>query len=156
RGAVSGKATATSFARTRSALGGAGATLRSAGTASYRRPAFGRTRTTGAALGCARSAAETTTAATACAHIYAPDIALAHGSVPGGLHSTGLVDRAPVIDQNEGIRDPADGAVLVVEHCAPVARTAVIIVAPPILHRWEIHRFGVDELRALHDVVAAH
>jgi len=50
----------------------------------------------------------------------------------------------------------ADRAVLVVEHGAPVARTAVIIVAPPILHRGEIHWLGVDEFCALYGVVGAH
>jgi hypothetical protein len=78
------------------------------------------------------------------------------GSVPGGLHLAGFVDCDSAVDDDEGIGDTADRAVLVVEHRRPIAPTAVIIVAPLILHRREIHRLGVDEFRALYGVVGAH
>ena len=42
------------------------------------------------------------------------------------------------------------------EHRRPIAPIAVIIVAPLIFHRREIHRLGVDEFRALYGVVGAH
>ena len=42
------------------------------------------------------------------------------------------------------------------EYRRPIAAATVIIVAPLILHRWEIHRLRVDEFRALHGVVGAH
>src|SRR5207247_11173135 len=59
-------------------------------------------------------------------------------------------------DYNKGIRYTADRPSLVVEHRGPIAPTAVIIVAPLILHRREIHRLGIDDFRALYAVVGAH
>src|SRR5262249_8675299 len=90
------------------------------------------------------------------ANIHPPDAALAHGSVPGGLDLAGVVDCDSAVDDDKGIRYTADRAILVVEHRGPIAPTAVIIVAPLILHRREIHRLGVDEFRALYSVVGAH
>ena len=61
-----------------------------------------------------------------------------------------------VVDENEGVRDTVDRAVHVVEDRGLIAAVAVIVVAPLVLHRREIHRLGVDEFRALHGVVGAH
>src|SRR5579883_1721044 len=93
------------------------------------------------------------------AHRHPSDIALAHRGIPGRLDLTGLVDGDSVtfvIDENEGIRDTANRAVHVVEHRGLIAPVAIIIVAPLKLHRWEIHRLGVDEFGALYGVVGAH
>src|SRR5581483_6954121 len=115
------------------------------------------------ARACARSAAETPkadeTAAAGAAKRQAPDIALAHRGIPGRLDLTSVVDGDSVIfviDENVGVRDTAHRAVLVVEHRGLVAPVAVIIVAPLMLHGWEIHGLGVDEFRALYGVVGAH
>src|SRR6516225_6119911 len=126
-------------------------------------------RTAGSCWGrtCATTATETTTTettttettTTAAANSHAPDVALAHGSVPGGLDLAGFVDCdsvVSVVDENVGIGDTADRAVLVVAHRGLIAPIAVIIVAPLTLHRRKIHRFGVDEFRALYGVVGAH
>src|SRR5678810_1158922 len=88
--------------------------------------------------------------------IHYADITLAHISVPGGLQLAGFVGYDSAVDDDEGIGDTADRAVLVVEHRAPIAPTAVIIVAPLVLHRREIRRLGVDKFRALYGVVGAH
>src|SRR5439155_2048210 len=98
----------------------------------------------------------TTTRTAAGANSHDPDITLAHRSVPGGLDLAGFVECDSAVDDDEGIGDTADRAVLVVEHRSPIAPTAVIIVAPLIFHRREIHRLGVDEFRALYGVVGAH
>src|SRR6266478_4103127 len=106
----------------------------------------------------AKSGACATSAAAA--NIQAPNIALAHGSVPGGLDLTGscvdcdaVVDA--VIDENVGIGTTAERAVLVADHRGLIGRTASIIVAPLTLHRREIHRLGVGEFHALDGVVGA-
>src|SRR5580700_11901183 len=128
------------------------ATPASARTASYRSAAS--TAGTGA---CATTA--TTTTAGGGANSHTPDVALAHGCVPGGLDLAGFVDGDSVVcvvDENVGIGDTADRAVLVVEYRSLVAPITVIIVAPLKLHRREIHRLGVDEFRALYSVVGAH
>src|SRR5262249_22829470 len=91
-----------------------------------------------------------------CANSHAPDVALTPRSVPGGLDFAAFVDRDSAVDDDEGIGDTADRAVQVVEHRGPIAPTAVIIVAPLVLHRREIRRLGVDEFRALYSVVGAH
>src|SRR5205085_6507687 len=107
----------------------------------------------------ARSGTGTTSAATA-ANIQAPNIAFAHGSVPGGLDLTGFcVDGDTVVDavmdENVGIGTSAERAVLVFVRRGLIGRTASIIVAPLTLHRREIHRLGVDEFHALEGVVGA-
>src|SRR6185369_13271224 len=107
----------------------------------------------------ATSAPESTTAA---AKIQAPDIALAHGSVPGGLDLTGFcVDRDAVvdavIDEHVGIGTTAERAVLVAERRGLIGRTASVVAGPlPVVrHRREIHRLGVDEFQALESVIGA-
>src|SRR5213079_2127274 len=105
---------------------------------------------------CARSSTTTTSATTAGANIHAPDITLAHRSVPGGLDLAGVVEWDSAVDDDEGIGYTADRAILVVEYRGPIAPTAVIIVAPLILHGREVYRLGVDEFRALYAVVGAH
>src|SRR6185312_13460772 len=74
-------------------------------------------RTTGSRNGArtgrsARSGAWATrseTAGAGAADIHAPDVALAHGGVPGGLDLAILVDGdLAVVDEDEGIRDAAD------------------------------------------------
>src|SRR5687768_14732428 len=107
---------------------------------------------------CTTSAAETAAAAKS----QAPDIALAHGSVPGGLDLTGfcvdcdaVVDA--VVDENVGIGTTAERAVLVAERRGLIRRTASIIAGPRavVLHRREIYRLGVDEFQALEGVIGA-
>src|SRR5678815_1506679 len=119
----------------------------------------GRTGSCASTARCARSERSNgsePSGATAAAYSHAPDITLAHRSVPGGLDLARVVECYSAVDDDEGIGDTADRAVLVVEHRALIAPIAVIIVAPPILHRRKIHRLGVVELRALHGVVGAH
>ncbi len=80
---------------------------------------------------CATTA--TTTTAGGGADSHAPDIALAHRSVPRGLDLAGVVDGDSVIvvvDQNEGVRDTVDRSVQVVEDGGLIAAIAVIVVAP--------------------------
>src|SRR5204863_7130866 len=107
---------------------------------------------------CATSA--TTTTAGGATNIHTPNIALAHGSVPGGLDLTGLcvdcdtvVDA--VVDENVGIGTSAERAVFVVVRRGLIGRTASIIVAPLTLHRRGIHGLGVDEFHALEGVIGA-
>src|SRR5262249_51089812 len=131
-------------ATTRTASGCArttGAAPTSARTASYRNPDS----TTARSGTCATTAETTATAA----KIQAPNIALAHSSVPGGLDLTGscvdcdaVVDA--VIDENVGIGTTAERAVLVADHRGLIGRTASIIVAPLTLHRREIHPLCFD------------
>src|SRR5262249_58941167 len=100
----------------------------------------------GAAGGAPTAGAAPRTASTsssATANIQASDIALAYRSVPGGLDLTGfcvgcdaVVDA--VVDENVGIGDTTDRAVLVADHRGLIGRTASIIVAPLTLHRREI------------------
>src|SRR5207244_9466298 len=90
---------------------------------------------------------------TAATNIHAPDIALAHHSVPGGLDLAGFVDVDSGDVDDVGIGDTGDGAVLVIEHGGLVDRVAVIIVAPPVVDRREVHRLGVDKFRSLHSIV---
>src|SRR4030095_7524999 len=78
--------------------------------------------------------------AAASANSHAPDVALAHRSVPGGLDLAGVVECDSAVDDDEGIGDTADRAVLVVEYRALIALITIIIVAPPILHRRKIQR----------------
>src|SRR5690606_30827610 len=103
----------------------------------------------------AAAEAETEGTATA-AHVHAADIARAHVGVPGGLELAGFVgvDSGDVDD--EGVGDAGDGAVRVLEYRSLVDRVAVVVVAPPVVDRREIHRLGVDELRARDGVVRAH
>src|SRR6202022_563850 len=108
-----------------------GATPASARAASYRSPAS--TAGTGNCGSAASATATTATTATGAANGHAPDVALAYGSVPGGLDLAGFVDCDSVVfvvDENVGIGDPADRAVLVVEHRGLIAPVPVIIVAP--------------------------
>src|SRR5262249_26637569 len=93
----------------------------------------------------ARSSA-TTAPTTAAANIHAPDITLAHGSVPGGLHFAAIDECDSAVDDDKRIRYTADRAILVVEHRGPIAPTAVIIVAPLILHRRGINPLCVYEI----------
>src|SRR5262249_21109708 len=88
--------------------------------------------------------------------IHPPDPALTHRGLRGGLHSAAFAASDPAVNDNVGIGNAADRAVLVIEHRGLIAPIAVIIVAPLILHRREIHRLGVDEFRALYGVVGAH
>src|SRR5207249_7422103 len=111
---------------------------------------------TGTGTTSTRTAAAEPNSTTAAANIHAPDIALAHHSVPGGLNLAGFVDVDSGDVDDVGIGDTGDGAVLVIEHRGLVDRVAVIIVAPPVVDRREVHRLGVDEFRALHGVVGAH
>src|SRR5690606_23295786 len=60
------------------------------------------------------------------------------------------------IDENEGLRDTADRSVEVVEDRGLPSPVAVIVVAPLVLYRREIHRLGIDEFGALYGVVGAH
>src|SRR6185295_15277999 len=108
---------------------------------------------------CASGATGTTSAA---AKSQSSDIALAHGSVPGGLDLTGfcvdgdaVVDA--VVDDNEGVGTEAERAVLVAVRRGLIGRTASIIAGPlaVVLHRREIHRLGVDEFHALEGVIGA-
>src|SRR6185369_13998634 len=90
------------------------------------------------------------------ANIHYPDVALTHGSVPHGLRFAAIDERDSAVDDDKGIRYTADRAVQVVEHRGPIAPTAVIVVAPLVLHRREVRRLGVNEFRALDGVVGAH
>src|SRR6516165_5646505 len=74
-----------------------GATPASARTASYRSPAS--TAGTGNCGSAASATAGATTAPTAptAANSHAPDVALAHGSIPGGLDLAGFVDGDSVV-----------------------------------------------------------
>src|SRR5690606_35725890 len=122
---------------------------KSAGTSSARRSrraartSSARTGTAGArsttatgAAEAAAAAAESTTAATT--NIHATQIALAHGSVPGGLDLTGFHTRQDSqVVHDVGIRGAADRAILVLERRAPPARAA-LVVAPLALDRREI------------------
>src|SRR6185503_7961202 len=120
-----------------------------------------RTGRTSSCAPTARCGAKTASASSSgAANIQASDIALAHGSVPGGLDLTGfcvgcdaVVDA--VVDEDVGIGDTADRAVLVSDHRGLIGRAASIIVAPLTLHRREIHRLCVDEFHALGGVVGA-
>src|SRR5581483_1248576 len=109
-----------------------------------------------AGSGCATTCATTTATGRGGANIHPPDVALTHRSVPGGLHFATFIASDPAVNNDVGIGNPADRAVLVMEHRGPIAPIAVIIVAPLILHRREIHRLGVDEFGALYGVVGAH
>src|SRR5688572_8607252 len=113
---------------------------------------------------CASGATGTTRAAeaAAAAKSQASDIALAHGSVPGGLDLTGfrvdgdaVVDA--VVDENVGIGTTAERAVLVSVRRGLIGRTASIVAGPlaVVRHRREIHRLGVDEFQALEGVIGA-
>src|SRR5262249_59132607 len=92
------------------------------------------------------SSATTASATTAGANIHDPDITLAHRSVPGGLHFAAIDECDSAVDDDKGIRYTADRAILVVEHRGPIAPTAVIIVAPLILHRRGINPLCVYEI----------
>src|SRR4029434_7028263 len=100
------------------------------------------TGTTGTRTAAAAEAAEPDSTTTA-ANIHASDIALAHHSVPGGPGLAGFVgvDSGDVDDV--GIGDTGDGAILVVEDRGLVDRIAVIIVAPSVVNRREIHRLAL-------------
>ncbi len=130
-----------------------------------RQPTSRRTRTRRARAGtasssgtCAPSAAESTGAAKS----QTPNIALAHGSVPGGLDLTGfcvdcdaVVDA--VVDEHVGIGTAAERAVLVAVRRGLIGRTGEIVAGPlaVVRHRREIHRLGVDEFQALEGVIGA-
>src|SRR5580704_9448427 len=158
---------ASAASATQTAIGCArttGAPVTRARTASYRGPALTSARTGT----CATSeAAESTSSETAvstwsswAANIQASNIALAHSSVPSGLDLTSscvgcdaVVDA--VIDENVGIGTTTERAVLVANHRGLIGRTTEIIAAPLPLHRWEIHRLGVDEFHVVDGVVGA-
>src|SRR5262249_16618441 len=103
----------------------------------------------------AAEAAEPDSTTTA-ANIHAADIALTHHGVPGGLGHAVLVGVDSGNVDDGGMGDAGDGAVLVLERRCLVDGIAVIVVAPPVVDRREIHRLGVDEFRALYGVVGAH
>ncbi len=112
-----------------------GSAVTSARTASYRSAAStaGSGNCGPAASATAGTTTATTTTAGGRANRHTPDVALAHGCVPGGLDLAGFVDGDSVVcvvDENVGIGDTADRAVLVVEYRSLVAPIAVIIVAP--------------------------
>src|SRR5262249_46188845 len=102
------------------------------------------------------TATSTATTTTTGADRHAPDVAFAHGGVPGGLDLAGVVEVDAAVDDDEGIGNTVDRAVQIVEDRSLIAPVAVIVVAPLVFHRREIHRLGVDEFRALHAVVGAH
>ena len=95
--------------------------------------------TGGRAAGAAAAAAadRAKAKATTIDEAHAPDIALAHRGVPGGLDLAGFrVDGDAVIDavvdDNEGIGAKAERAVPVLEHGGLVGRAACIIVVAPL------------------------
>src|SRR5690606_28174041 len=95
------------------------------------------------------------------AEAYAADVAPAHGGVPVGLRLTGRLVESDadvvdaVVDEDVGIRDAAHRAVLVVNHGGLPSHAVPIVVAPLALHRREVHRLRVDELRTLDGVLGA-
>src|SRR5690606_9872636 len=119
-----------------------GATTRGAGSCSAR----------GAA---AATEAETEGTATA-GYVHTADIARAPVGARGGLELAGFAGVASGDVDEGGVGDAGDGAVRVLEYRGLVDRVAVVVVAPPVVDRREIHRLGVDELRARDGVVRAH
>src|SRR5690606_18963991 len=110
------------------------------------------TRSTAAA---ATEAAEADRAAAA-ADVHAADVTLAHIGVPA-LAQLALVVRVDAGDVDHvRVLHAGDRAVTVVEHRGLVDGVAVIVVAPLVLDRREVHRLGIHELRALDVVVRAH
>src|SRR5690606_31620926 len=107
----------------------------------------------------APAAAERTAAGAAEAH--AADIAAADRGVPVGLRlACRLVESdAEIVDavmnEDVGVRDAADRAVLVVDHGGLPSAAVPVVVAPLAVHRWEVHRLRVDELRTLDGVLRA-
>src|SRR5690606_37671399 len=96
----------------------------------------------------------TTTAATAEAEAHgratvadrhATDVAGAHGGVPVRFHLAVLVEINAGDVDDVGIRLAGDGAVPVIEYRGLVDRVAVVVVAPAVVDRREVHRLGVDE-----------
>src|SRR5690606_5348537 len=59
---------------------------------------------------CATTAQAETDDTAVAADVHAPDIALAHRSVPGGFDLASFVDRDPLVAENEGIGNTADRA----------------------------------------------
>src|SRR5690606_5505206 len=105
-----------------------------------------RARTGACAAAAATTAAEAATtaeAAATAADVHAPEIALAHGGLPGRLDLTGF-DTAQDSDvvHDVGIGSTADRAVLVLDRRGSPAGTS-LVVAPLTHHFREMHRLGV-------------
>src|SRR5690606_13454862 len=87
--------------------------------------------------------------------------ARAHRGVPIRLRfAGGLVERDAdvvdaVVDEYVRIRNAAHRAVLVVEYRGLPGHAVPIVVTPLALHRREVGRLRVDELRALDGVLGA-
>src|SRR6185369_2794232 len=156
--AGTGRCTRTAKCRgTSTAAGTIGRSSRSAGTGYRTGTSPAGPGTAGSSGPCAPSAA----GAAGATKIQAPDIALAHGSVPSGLELTGFcVSRDAVVDavmdENERVGTPAERAVLVADHRGLISRAGEVVAAPLALHGREIHWLGVDEFDVLDRVIGAN
>src|SRR5678816_3949529 len=80
-----------------------------------------------------------------------PDIARAHGGVPGRLDLAGVVsDDAvvlAVVEHDVGIGDAGHRTVQVVDGQGPVAHATPVVVIESGIDSRKIHRLGIDEFR---------
>src|SRR5690606_18349058 len=130
---------------------------RSAGRAAQaRRRANARAGATGA-RGPATAPTEAAAGSAGAADVQATDVTLAQHGVPGLLHLAGGIGGdavvLAVVEQDVGVTHAGGRAVQVVDGQALVGTgTAVVVVEPPVDVR-EVHRLGIDVLRALDGVL---